>query len=547
MNNTGRLLRGKKFEKKSVYKTGIYIRLSKDDKDKYKEESNSIINQRAFLTKYVENEDDLHLVNYYIDDGKTGMNFDRSGLKQLDKDIDKGVIDCIIVKDLSRYGRESIETEKRLRDFKIKGIRFISVNDYFDSIKDDIDLLIKTKLMYNNQYSESISLNVFNNFKNMQEDGKFIGAHACYGYKKSLEDKHKLEIDEYPASIVRRIFNMYTNGEGKQSIANQLNTEGVLSPIAYKQSIGEHYQNSHKNTGHWTYSSIHNILNNEMYIGNMVQGKTQREEPRGKAKMVEKDYWIRVESTHEAIIEKYIWEKTQLLLKKTQKEFDFKVKEKAQTTMFSGLLECGACGCFLQKCNHNGVITYSCGNWKRKGLKGCTSHTIRLDVLEYIILKDLNSMIQAVKDINSIVTRLPILNENISSIERDIILAKEDIKKYQRRTERLKDEYFDVLDEVKEQNQIRFIKDEYISNKLRYEKQIFQAMERESRLQKLLEKQRLKREYSLWIKKLLQTKKVDAIDRGILIDMIEKIIVHEDKNIEIVYNFSNDSEKDRKS
>ena len=256
----------------------------------------------------------------YVDDGYTGTNFNRPGFRSMLSDLQKGIINCILVKDLSRFGRNYLDAGKYVQQiFPNMGIRFIAVNDNVDTkneFENGFDLMLPIKNLFNESYSQDISRKVQSSFKAMQRAGLFTGAYCSYGYRKSPGDKHKLVIDPYAASVVRKIFNWYLAGIGQRTIAAKLNEEKILCPAEYKRQNGENYRN-HKRlatTTYWTYSTVHHILQNGMYKGCMVQNKSVRR-MRGKAKARAKEEWIIVEGTHEAIIAPDIFDRVQDLLK----------------------------------------------------------------------------------------------------------------------------------------------------------------------------------------------------------------------------------------
>ena len=184
-------------------------------------------------------QNELVLYDVYVDDGFTGTNFNRPAFKRMLKDIKAGKVNCVIVKDLSRFGRDYIDTGRYLeRDFPEMGVRFISVTDSIDSMKQAYDMLLPIKNIFNEQYARDISKKVQTAVKTKQKAGEFIGAFTSYGYKKSPVDKNKLVIDEYSADVVRRIFSLYIQGYGKQKIAKLLNEEGILCPSEYKRAMG---------------------------------------------------------------------------------------------------------------------------------------------------------------------------------------------------------------------------------------------------------------------------------------------------------------------
>lgn len=390
-------------EELNRFQVAVYIRLSREDGDK--EESDSVGNQRKLLLDYISRKEELRLYDIYIDDGYTGTSFDRPDFQRMIKDIEAKKVNCVIVKDLSRFGRDYIETGRYLeRYFPEVGVRFISVSDGIDSIKSAYDMLLPIKNIFNEQYARDISNKIQATVKSKQRAGEFIGAFPSYGYKKSPANKNKLIVDEYAAGVVRKIFNLYIQGLGKQSIAKRLNLEGVLCPSEYKKMNGENYKNSNRldRTSYWTYSTVNHILRNEMYIGNMVQG-TKHQRMRQRQHCVGRERWIRVEATHEAIIERDTWETVQKLLLKKHRDIDLETNQ----NIFAGFIKCGDCGrAMMKNCwrRADGSITYSfyCGTYKRSGRDYCTPHTLPLQILNEIVLNDLKTVIRNVEDLQEL-------------------------------------------------------------------------------------------------------------------------------------------------
>ncbi|MCM1234448.1 MAG: recombinase family protein [Ruminococcus flavefaciens] len=238
-------------------KTALYIRLSREDGDKA--ESLSINNQRLQLMEFISKEPDLQLYDTYIDDGYTGTNFNRPDFNRLLKDIEDKNVQCVVVKDLSRLGRNMPEVSRYINDyFPSKKVRFIAINDKVDKKYYDVDtsedMMIDVKNMFNGFYPKDISKKVRSTFRSKQNSGQFIGAFASFGYVKSAKDHNKLEIDEYAADIVKRIFSMYIKGIGQNTIAKILNEEGIPCPSEYKKQCGLNYHNCRRldTTSDWT-------------------------------------------------------------------------------------------------------------------------------------------------------------------------------------------------------------------------------------------------------------------------------------------------------
>ncbi len=520
-------------KKQLLFNVAEYIRLSREDGDKA--ESDSIGNQRKLIADYLKDKDDFVLYDTYVDDGFTGTNFKRPAFMRMIEDIEAGNVNCVIVKDLSRFGRDYIDTGKYLeRYFPDHDIRFISITDNIDSMKQAYDMLLPIKNIFNEQYARDISKKVRSSMKAKQKAGEFIGAFTSYGYKKSPTDKNKLVIDKYAAGVVRRIFRMYISGLGKSSIASALNKEGIVCPSEYKKMNGENYRNSHKleSTSYWTYSTINRLLQNEMYVGNMVQGrKTQR--MRGKQYATDKDDWIIVKGTHEAIIDEDTWNKAQDLLKRRTRDLDLNTN----MSIFAGFIKCGDCGRSLVKKvgtpgHGEGIINYYCGTYVRSGRQYCTPHPMPHLVLEKIILDDLKTIIQSVDDLREVVREI---YAAIGAAKRVTVDEKNWLNTELEKVRKLKKAiYADYREGL-------ISKEEYVTYRqdhLKKEEQL------EKQLKSLEERQELETNTDIfetpWIKRLVELRSIEKLDRDIVVEILHEIKVYEDHKIEITYNFSDE-------
>ena len=265
-----------------VFKVAIYLRLSKEDGDlsfssNGKTESESINNQRDLILGYLSKHPEMEIIDEYKDDGKTGTNFDRAEFQRMLEDLKKGVVNCVIVKDLSRFGRDYIDCGYYIdKLFPELGVRFIAVNDNYDSSSATASdtMVVPFKNLINDSYSRDISMKVRSNLQSKRERGDFISNFAPYGYVKSEVDKNRLVIDDYAASIVRDIFNWKIEGLSPAGIAKRLNDMGILSPMEYKHSCGIKYRFQEAGgMAVWTHKTVRRMLQNEVYIGVLVQGK----------------------------------------------------------------------------------------------------------------------------------------------------------------------------------------------------------------------------------------------------------------------------------
>lgn len=505
-----------------------YIRLSREDGDKT--ESDSIVNQRRLIANYLSDKQEFTCHDTYVDDGYTGTNFNRPEFQRMIADIEANKINCVIVKDLSRFGRDYIDTGRYLeRYFPDHDIRFIAITDGIDSSRQEYDMLLPIKNIFNEQYARDISNKIHASVSTKQKAGDFIGAFPSYGYQKSPIEKNKLIIDEYAASVVRRIFDLYLAGYGKVRIAAILNEQGIICPSEYKKNNGDNYRNSQKldSTTYWTYSTINRLLQNEMYIGNMVQGR-KTQQMRGKPKVKERNDWIVVKNTHEAIIETVKWEKTQDLLKRRTRT----PKLKNTVNIFAGFLKCGDCGRSLIKKAAN----YYCGTYVRSGRQYCSPHPIPESILEKTVINDFQVLLLSIDDLSKLIEQS---REKAMLMTKETEVSKASDQELNRlnaeleRTRKFKKAiYEDFCEEL-------ISKAEYLAYRKDYrEKEALLT----SRLQYMQEQQNSEiipdQKHNPWIDYLMEHKAVKNLDRDIVMEMIHGIAVFEDGTIRITYRYS---------
>ncbi len=368
-----------------MYCAAVYVRLSKEDGDKG--ESDSIVNQKDFIYHFLEGQSDITVFGEYVDDGYSGVNFERPGFKRMMQEVAVGQIDCVVVKDLSRFGRNFVETGRYLeRVFPALGVRFIAINDGVDSAKGQTSsdrILIPFKNLMNDAYCRDISVKIRSQLEVKRKNGEFIGSFAVYGYRKSPEDRHRLIVDRYAADVVQEIFKWKLEGASQQKIADWLNERGELSPLEYKRFCGLPYQSGFQVNlqTKWSAVAVGRILCNEYYIGTLVQGK--RTTPNHKVKKIiqkPEEEWIRIENHHPPIIKKEDFFAVKRLLLQ-----DTRVAPKEEMVyLFSGLVFCGDCGQNLVRNsvrrNGKNYCYYMCGNNRTNRV--CSSHRIRDSLLE---------------------------------------------------------------------------------------------------------------------------------------------------------------------
>ena len=430
---------------KQVYNVGIYCRLSVDDAStsaKAKSyipagESVSIENQRELLSKFVMLNGWVE-TRTYVDDGYSGGSFQRPGFLEMLEDARKGVINLILVKDLSRLGRDYVEVG-RYRDvvFPSLGCRFVSVLDCLDSEGDNTDMLHFRSLM-NDYHLRDLSGKIKSVLYSKRASGQYLAAYAPYGYQKSVEDKHKLVIDEYAADVVRRIYKQRLSGKSYGKITAWLNQEKILSPRCYReQTAGKDIS---KNESLWTERMVKLILCNEIYTGTILSNRTGTRSYKDRSKIIKpSSEWIRCEAAHEAVIHPDVWASVQKINTdaKCRAVRTYEPMEK----VFSSKLICADCKAPMvanTETNHqkNGTVkryvSYMCGRFSWSGRSMCSRHTIYEKSLSQIVLSEIKAHAQAVA-LNEVAVADRLKREIAGYDGQRLATAKEEIKKLRRR------------------------------------------------------------------------------------------------------------------
>ena len=531
-----------------IWQVAIYIRLSQEDSDngENKQESNSVTSQKTLINEFVEENDDLIVYDCYVDDGFSGTDFDRPGFQRMMEDMKDKNINCIIIKDLSRLGRNHHEAGNYIEKvFPLFNIRFISINDRIDSYKDPSSvntMLVPFKNLMNDEYARDTSIKIKSSLNGMKKKGEFVGAFASYGYVKDVNDKHKLVIDEEAAKIVRNIFEWKVNeGLGNLAICHRLNDMGVLNPTGYKKKrLNQNYNNSKmkEEDYSWCPSTIRNILKNDVYIGNVTQGKRKVKSYKiHKVEQVPEEEWVTVENMHEPIIDKEIFEKAQDL-----RQIDTRVQNSGTISMWAGILKCADCARSMHKkyCkNKSGTVYeyYICGTYRKKSNKLCTKHTLKVEELENSVLEAIKLHIELLIDTETILEQInksktkKLANDNMEKMAQ----AKE------KEIERLNNLRRGLYEDWKNEDITR---EEYIEYKQKYEQDIQRLKGIIVNLNKQKEKQEeIIEGNSKWIENFKQYKNITELDRDIITELIDYIEVYENKKIKIHFKFMNESDK----
>ncbi len=523
--------------KHNKFLVAVYLRLSREDGDKT--ESDSIANQRQLIQNYLSDHPTLHFVKEYIDDGYTGSNFDRPGFIKMMEDVRRQKINCIIVKDLSRFGRNYIEVGRYIdKKFPAMGIRFIAINDQYDNAKESNDteqIIVPFKNLINDAYCRDISIKVRSQLDVKRKKGDFIGSFAAYGYVKDPKNKNHLIIDTYAAEVVQLVFHMKLDGFSAMAIAEELNNMGVLPPMEYKRMCGYNYNSGFRTSAvqKWGARSVLRILENELYTGVMVQGKNQKINYKVKqSRAVDCNQWIKVPDTHEAIIPREYFERVQEIMR-----LDTRTSPAEKNVYpLSGLVRCGDCEQNMIRrstAKKNKVYHYLHCSSYRNG-EGCTSHIISEDkLLQTIIMfvkKQLALLVEADRIMQHI-GELPKEQFGVKALNAQLIELEKEITRYCDLKERL---YQDMVggvidkDEYAEYNQ-RF------SFKLEETRKAKEAVEaKKNRL--------LSTDIHLrpWMEEFKKISTVETLHRKEMVMLINRVVVFSKDRIEIHLNYEDE-------
>lgn len=512
------------------YEVGIYCRLSREEGDTL--ESNSIQNQKSILTKFVI-EKGWNIVNIYVDDGFTGLNFDRPAFNELIEDIKKGKITLVITKDLSRLGRDYIEVGYYIEKFfPENGVRYIALNDNIDTEKDmGNNDIMPFKSIINDMYSKDISKKVRSVFDNKRKEGLYIGSFAPFGYLKSEKDKNKLIIDEVASVVVKRIFDMYLSGYGLTAIARKLNSEGIDTPSEYKRKKYGTYNNGKSRVNKWCHGSVKSILTNPVYYGCTAQNKYKKINYKSKKlKRLSKESWIIVENTHTSIISKEQFLQVQELMKRKNNKY---LKVRREIKKFSGFVFCGTCGEYMTYYKTNaGNFYLICSGYKRYGKKFCSRHSILEDKLEKMIVEDFKKIVIKTVDKNKLkenVQKEMITSENIVDIyKRELVYIDKKLEEIKNTIMSLyKDKVKGIISE-----------EQFLELNQEFNQQRASLIDRQSELSRKINEITEKEGEKDKVEKLINSViNLNKLNRLILTEMIDKIEIFEDEDIKIYYKF----------
>ena len=515
------------------FRVGIYIRLSQEDRDKkYESDSESVINQKELLRGYVKN-NNFNLIKEYVDDGFSGTDFDRPAFKEMLEDIKNKKINCVIVKDLSRFGRDHVMTGYYTETFfPENNVRFISISESVDTFKEQASNDSSTFIIAcNDYYSKQNSVKIRAVLNQKRLNGKFVGSLPSFGYMRDSEDKGHLIPNPETDWIVKEIFKLRANGVGPTEIANKLNDMKVPTPSGYKKTS---YSSQLIDRDTWNITTVKKILSNRIYTGDMVQHVQTKVNYKSKKKItLDEKLWTIVENTHEALVDRETFNYVNILRKRKTRNYE--IKTKREKRLLEGKLFCKECGnrlTVLYRRNQD-YWSINCNRYSRDPVRGrCYSHFFPYNYLEKQILDKINNIVSKLineldlEELNNEITKnIYREKENIDEVIKSLKVEKEKI------TNKISMLYNDRCDGVISANVYKELANPY-ELKLNH---IVERIDEEE-----LKKYTSKNNQSIlpnYIKKIKELLDLNKPKRELIEALIDKIVIDKDRNITIKFKY----------
>ena len=437
-------------EKKVLFKAGLYARLSHEKEENI--ERGTIETQMELMKNYVKDHEDIVIEEEYYDASFTGTNFERPDFKRMLEDAKTGRINCIIVKDLSRLGRNYVEMGNYIeRVFPFLNVRFIAVTDDFDSFRPGTDLMMPLKNIVNEFYAKDISKKVSTAHRRKWTTDEYMCGFAPYGYLKSKTEKNRIVVDEATAGNVRLIYKLFLEGKGYTSIAKYLNEQGIMSPLMYLKSLG--YQQNVKTNGVWTKTTVKSILTNQAYIGSAVHGKVVIEKYNNiPLHATDPSEWVVVENTHEPLIDKKTFEKVQERVKEISDAYfakEFTKHPPNEMNLLKGKIVCGDCGKGMRLSPRTTKsYVYFCGTFSDGINPACSRHKIDQEEVNKAVFAQISNHMRCCIDALKVIRELNARSSGLKKYdvyEKAITRQRRELEKVNRKFSELYGDYSEHL------------------------------------------------------------------------------------------------------
>ena len=527
--------------------TGIYVRLSIENSGK-DDDGDSIENQTSICKEYVEEHPDLKLYDIYEDNGKKGTNFDRPEFNRLMDDIRVGKVKCVLVKDLSRFGRDYIEAGEYLEKiFPFLGVRFISITDGYDSLTaGDAEgaLMIPLKNMINDVYAKDISRKIITSFRARQEKGEYLPAFPPYGYVKSKTKAYRYEVDEEVAPYVRMIFEWKAAGVSHSEICKRLNDMGAVTPARRKVELGIWHAEKYKHTI-WHGRTIIDIMKNATYTGTLVYGRMPKSLYQGiKCHRAKPDEWRCIPDAHEAIVSQELFDKVQKIFDERSERMQKKWAESKQVrdkivNLFVKRIYCGDCGKRMRFVKGNNALrdknfyytNYVCGGYLDSGYRNCTRHSIRYQDVVDAVFAAMQVQMEYALNQEKMMQKLRGTAKERNLIDQYVAKVNyltQELKKVNSRREGLFESFAEgILDEVDYQYAKKSYAEEYAS----LEKQLSEAKSRKKELDGVLTAN------NEWLQAMHKVEDATELDQDLVNALVKKVLIYEDNRVEVEFKF----------
>lgn len=534
-----------------VFSTAIYVRLSVENSGK-DDDGDSIENQTGICREYVDARPYLNLYGIYSDNGEKGWKFDRPEFTRMMDDVKAGKVDCIVVKDLSRFGRDYIETGNYLEKiFPFLGVRFISITDSYDSFTcDDAEsaLMVPLKNMVNDVYAKDISRKIITSFRQRQEKGDFLPGNTPYGYIKSETRQFRYEVDEKVAPYIRMLFEWKAEGVSHAEMARRLNEMGAVTPSMRKVELGIWHAEKYRHTV-WGGRTLTDILTNPVYTGALVYGRMPKSLYEGiRVHRAPKEEWRILEGMHEPIVSQELFDRVQGIFEEHRKTIAEKYSKNEKNregidNRFRGRIVCGDCGknmrfLRVQAKYRKGMYgIYTCGGYIDSRRARCSRHYIRASEVEDAVYAAIREQLVQAADMEETMARMkggPGEKNRLDAFRARISRLVQEISKTNARRQGL---YEDYVSGMLDEGEYQYARKEYEERAGRLNRELDEARKEMEQFQAVFSRD------NRWLRKIRMADGAAELTDEIIGELVDEVRIFEDRRVEIVFKYTEDRKK----